>query len=162
MDIFLDIYLKKRNFTRYPIIKTSSKSCKVWPRNTIQTKNGVFPLNGGQILKEFAKQNGINTNHFNNHVRVSGRDYLRRVRRAKKRLTSKVAIPSNRSSKHIKAIVKEKVSIGDFNIGRKIVPTAITTNIIDKTGKKNWRQEQATNSYLKANKPLTPPPHNPM
>jgi hypothetical protein len=27
--------------------------------------------------------------------------------------------------------------IGDFNIRRKIVPTAITTNIIDKTGKKN-------------------------
>ena len=112
----------------------------------IQTKNGVFPLNGSQILKEFAKQNGINTNHFNNHVRVSGRDYLRRARRAKKRLTSKVAIPFNRSSKHIKAIVKEKVRIGDFNIGRKIVPTAITTNIIDKTGKKNTegRNKQLT------------------
>jgi hypothetical protein len=65
----------------------------------IQTKNGVFPLNGGKVFKEFAKQNGINTNHFNNHVRV---------RRTKKRLTSKVAIPSYRSWKHIKAIVKEK------------------------------------------------------
>ena len=101
----------------------------------IKTKKGVFPLNGGQILKEFEKDNGINTNHFNNHVRISGRDYRRRVRRAKKRLTSKVSIPSYRSSKHIKAIVKEKVKIGDFNIGRKIVPTTITTNIIDKTGK---------------------------
>jgi hypothetical protein len=29
------------------------------------------------------------------------------------------------------------VRIGDFNIERKIVPTAITTNIIDKTDKKN-------------------------
>ena len=65
----------------------------------IQTKNGVLPLNGGKVFKEFAKQNGINTNHFNNHVRV---------RRTKKRLTSKVAIPSYRSWKHIKAIVKEK------------------------------------------------------
>ena len=74
----------------------------------IQTKNGVFPLNGGQILKEL-------TNNINNRVRVSERC----VRRAKKRLTSKVAIPSYRSSRHIKAIVKEKVIIGDFNIGRK-------------------------------------------
>jgi hypothetical protein len=140
MDISLDIYVKKI-FSLQDIQSLKPESHVNWQsmakKYEMQTKNGIFPLNGGKLFKEFAKQNGINTNHFNNHVRVSGRNYLQRVRRAKKRLTSKVAIPFYRSTKHIKAIVKEKVRIGDFNIEREIVPTAITTNIIDKTSNKN-------------------------
>ena len=45
-----------------------------------------FPKNGGQILYENAKSKGINVYQFNPHTRLSGRDYLRRVRRSIKRI----------------------------------------------------------------------------
>ena len=70
MEISLDIYLKKKTLQEIQSLKPASQVN--WQgmvrKYQINTKNGVFPMNGGQILKEFAKENGINTNHFNKHV----------------------------------------------------------------------------------------------
>lgn len=43
---------------------------------------GKQPMDGGQVLLNYAKSQGINVNTFNPAKRVSGRDYLRRVRRS--------------------------------------------------------------------------------
>ena len=42
----------------------------------ITYKSGFFPSNAGQILKQFAAENGIQTNKFNSNKTVSGRDII--------------------------------------------------------------------------------------
>lgn len=49
----------------------------------VLNKEGHRPSNVGQVLLEAAKSLGVNTDHFNTIVMVSGRDYLQRVKRAK-------------------------------------------------------------------------------
>ena len=50
------------------------------------TCNDKLPQNGGQVMFEFAKKNNINVYQFNTTLRVANRDYVRRIRRAKKKL----------------------------------------------------------------------------
>ncbi|CAC5387989.1 unnamed protein product [Mytilus coruscus] len=44
------------------------------------TLNGKLAGNGGQILKQFAKDNNIDIHRFNPHLKISGRDHLQRIR----------------------------------------------------------------------------------
>lgn len=84
----------------------------------------------------FAKHHGINTNRFNRSMRVSGRDYTRRVRRSKMKLgKSRISIPSARSAKKIKNIIKTKLQQNHLYIGERIAPKVYITNKIDKDGK---------------------------
>lgn len=41
--------------------------------------------NGGQVLSNYAMDNGIDIYKLNKHLRLSGRDHLFRIRRSKKR-----------------------------------------------------------------------------
>lgn len=75
---------------------------------TSSTSNDTLG-NGGQVLMNFAKDNGIEVNKLNTHTKVSGRDILHRIRRAKKRaLKSRVSIPTPRLGKVLKEVVKKK------------------------------------------------------
>lgn len=47
----------------------------------IRNRNGSLPPNAGQILKDFAKSNGIDVDKFNKQKIVSGRDISHRIRR---------------------------------------------------------------------------------
>ncbi|VDI03369.1 Hypothetical predicted protein [Mytilus galloprovincialis] len=135
------------NFTSYTFdqdmfldeVKSTTPGSKVnWQylarKYNVLNKNGIRPLNGGQVLKQFAQDNGVNIHSFNPQSRVSGRDYIRRVRRAKKRLTKRQSIPSVKTANNIKSIVKKKLDTGVINIGKKIIPTRITSNTINKEG----------------------------
>lgn len=62
----------------------------------LRNKKGARPQNGGQVLAEFAKTFGVNVNQFNPQQRLSGRDYIQRVRRARHILYKKVLIPTPR------------------------------------------------------------------
>lgn len=100
------------------------------------TYQGKQPKNTGQILMSFAKHHGINTNQSNRSVRVSGRDYTRRVRRSKMKLgKSRISIPSARSAKKIKNIIKNRLLQNHLYIGERIAPKVCITNKIDKDGK---------------------------
>lgn len=80
-------------------------------------------MNGGQVLMNYAKTQGVNVNTFNPAKRVSGRDYLRRVRRSQIKIgKSRISIPSSRSAKKIKSIIKMKLKTQEINIGEKIAP----------------------------------------
>lgn len=101
----------------------------------LKNQNNKLPSNAGQIVMSFAKENGIDIYKFNKHNQVSGRDILRRIRRAKKRLfKSKVSIPVPRSGKVLKAIVKKNIEEGIINLGQKIAPKTFTNNTINKEG----------------------------
>ncbi|CAC5358495.1 unnamed protein product [Mytilus coruscus] len=78
-------------------------------KHNFKNLNNKMPLNSGQILMAYAKEQGIDVYKFNKQSRVSGRDYLRRVRRAKKRLLkTNISINTPRSAKILRGIVKEK------------------------------------------------------
>jgi hypothetical protein len=73
--------------------------------NLKSLKSNDAPGNGGQVLMNFAKDNGIEINQLNTHMNVSGRDILHRIRRSKKRaLNSRV---SPRLGKVLKQVVKK-------------------------------------------------------
>jgi hypothetical protein len=64
--------------------------------------------NGGQVLMHFAKDNGIEIDQLNTHMKVSGNDILHRVRRSKKRaLKSRVSIQIPKFGKVLKQVVKK-------------------------------------------------------
>lgn len=93
-------------------------------------------MNGGQVLLNYAKSQGINVNTFNPAKRVSGRDYLRRVRRSQIKIgKSRIPIPSSRSAKKIKSVIKMKLQTQEINIGEKIAPKLSKINKIDTDGK---------------------------
>lgn len=97
---------------------------------------GKQPMNGGQVLMNYAKTQGVNVNTFNPAKRVSGRDYLRRVRRSQIKIgKSRISIPSSRSAKKIKSIIKMKLKTQEINIGEKIAPKLSKINKIDTNGK---------------------------
>ncbi|XP_071149927.1 uncharacterized protein [Mytilus edulis] len=104
-------------------------------KHNFQNLNNKMPLNSGQILMAYAKEQGIDIYKFNKQSRVSGRDYLRRVRRAKKRLLkTNISLNTPRSAKILRGIVKEKVESGEINIGKKIAPKTFLTTTINKEG----------------------------
>ncbi|CAG2222039.1 unnamed protein product [Mytilus edulis] len=97
---------------------------------------GKSPANGGQVLRAFAKLKGVNVDKFNENVRVSRRDYLNRIRRAKKRIyKSKLSMPTPRPAKVIKSIVKTKIETNEVNIGIKIAPKDFVLTQINADGR---------------------------
>ncbi|CAG2233515.1 unnamed protein product [Mytilus edulis] len=82
--------------------------------------NGKFPANAGQVILEYARKQGINTQTHNKEKRVSSRDYLRRIRRAKNTIymrNKQHSLPTPRTGKAIKEDVKRKLRSGELFIG---------------------------------------------
>ncbi|CAC5399835.1 unnamed protein product [Mytilus coruscus] len=101
----------------------------------VKTIKNQVPTNRGQVLMMFAKSNGINVYQFNTQSRLSGRDYIRRVKRAKKKLLkTKVTMPLPRSAKKLKAVVKTQVNDGTIKVGKIIAPKTFSTNTVTKEG----------------------------
>lgn len=95
----------------------------------------TIPQNGGQVMYEFAKSNGINVFKFNKHTRVSGRDYLRRIRRSIKRIgKSQISLPTPRPAKKLKLDIKTMIQSGDINIGHQVVPKTFVKQVISDDG----------------------------
>lgn len=101
----------------------------------VKNKRGERPANAGQILLEYAKAKGINTDSFNTGMRVSKRDNSQRLRRAKKIVAKGLTMPTPRSAKSFKTEIKRRIETGEFKIGEKIVPKVISSTKIDKTGR---------------------------
>ncbi|CAG2195362.1 unnamed protein product [Mytilus edulis] len=101
-----------------------------------QVKNSYhkFPLNGGQVLYQFAKSEGVEVNKFNETKRISGRDYFRRVRRAKHILCKRLSTPTPRPAKQLKKEVRELLQTGDLDIGVAVAPKVFKSNNITTTG----------------------------
>lgn len=102
--------------------------------------NGKTPLNGGQVLYEFAKHNNIHVNTFNKNKRISNRDYLKRIRRAKKTILinkRKVPLPTPRSIKSMKTEIKKKLDTGELYIGIKVAHKQLLKTKIGQNGDLN-------------------------
>lgn len=100
----------------------------------LRNRNGNIPKNSGQVMKVLAENNGIDTSKFITQMRVSGRDYFQRVRRAKMKFCPKVSIPTSRPVRQLQNEVKEKVQTDELYIGEKIDPKIFITNKISPSG----------------------------
>ncbi|CAC5365492.1 unnamed protein product [Mytilus coruscus] len=99
--------------------------------------NGKFPANAGQVILEYARKQGINTQTHNKGKRVSSRDYLRRIRRAKNTIymrNKQHSLPTPRTGKAIKEDVKRKLQSGELYIGVKIAEKTKITTVISPEG----------------------------
>lgn len=99
----------------------------------MRNKKGARPPNGGQVLAKFAKTLSVNVHQFNPEQRLSGRDYIRRVRRARQKLFKKVLIPIPTPTKHSQSAI-QKIETKEFYIGEKIAPKIIKRNKITPDG----------------------------
>lgn len=87
---------------------------------------GKTPANAGQVLKQYATSNKI--------ITIPGKDYLRRIRRHKKKINYKISIPTQRSAKIFKSIVKQNIQSKKFDKGEEIAPKPYKTNFINNDG----------------------------
>lgn len=101
----------------------------------VKNKNGITPKNAGQVLQKYAEQNGVNVNQFNTSERVSGRDFLQRVRRARLKVSKKVSIPTPRPARALRKKIQRKLGSKKLYIGERIAPKVIRTNKIHENGK---------------------------
>ena len=93
-----------------------------------------MPNNAGQVLKEVAAKNGINTSTFNTTKRVSGRDYFQRVRRAKKRIWNKITMPTAKPVRKLQQENKQKILNKKLYIGEEVVPKTFHGNKLTQSG----------------------------
>lgn len=101
----------------------------------VKNKNGITPKNAGQVLQKYAEQNGVNVNQFNTSERVSGRDFLQRVRRARLKVSKKVSIPTPRPARALRKKIQRKLGSKELYIEERIAPKVIRTNKIHENGK---------------------------
>jgi hypothetical protein len=94
-------------------------------KETNVTVKGKTPGNAGQVLKQYAIYKGLHSNKM---------EYLRRIRRRKKRINSKLTIPTQRSAKAFKTIIKSHLAKKKLYIGDKIAPKPFKTNFLNKEG----------------------------
>ena len=102
----------------------------------VRNKIGSRPSNAGQVLMEVAKSFGIDVSRFNADQRLSGRDYIQRVRRARHKLMhKKVSIPTPRPTRKLHAEIRRKITSGELYVGKNIAPKSWKRNKISKSGK---------------------------
>lgn len=108
---------------------------------TIKTKNGQFPANAGQILKQYAQDNGVDVNRFNRQKTVSGRDIAQRIRRKYLRVRG-ITVPRERSARLIRQSVNENIEQGVFDVGICIAPKVLQTTKINSSGELVMEEEE--------------------
>lgn len=124
----------KKNITSLP------KDAKIsWRAMAIKfnvlNKKGLRPSSADQVLLEAAKTLGVNTDHFNTNVRVSGRDYMHRVKRARHKLLYKaVSIPTPWPPRLLHRKIRRRQINRKLYVGEKIAPKVIKRNKITATG----------------------------
>lgn len=101
----------------------------------VLNNGGLRPSSAGQVLLEAAKTLGVNTDHFNTNVRVSGRDDMQRVKRARHKLLYKtVSIPTPRPTRLLHREIRRRQNNRELYVGEMIAPKVIKRNKITATG----------------------------
>ena len=71
--------------------------------------SGSFPGNGGQVVKEFLIENGVDISQF---------DYTSRTRRFKRKIqVTDIAMPCDPTNKSVKNELKRLVGEGKYSLG---------------------------------------------
>ena len=102
--------------------------------NLKSLKSNDAPGNGGEVLMNFAKDNGIEINQLNTHMNVSGMDILHRIRRKEHWIHEFQFQPQDLARFSNKLFLK-KVEQGIIRTGMDIAPKSFGKNVIGSDGK---------------------------
>lgn len=106
-----------------------------WSRKyKLKNAAGIHPQNGGQVMQEIAKAEGIDIFEYNSEKRISGRDYFRRVRRSRQLISKDSRIPAPISAKKMNMSIKDKTNKSEIEIGIQIAPKLVFSTKIEETG----------------------------
>ena len=83
-------------------------------------KEGKIPGNGGQVVKEFLINNGIDLSCFNYKSKDISGDHTRRCKRKIKGTT--ISLPCDPTNVKVKKELKRLVHDGNYSLGELIVP----------------------------------------
>ncbi|VDI28052.1 Hypothetical predicted protein [Mytilus galloprovincialis] len=107
--------------------------------------NDRVPLNGGQVLMEFARSKGVPVFQFNKHTRISGRDFKRRVRRSIKA----GSLYNTSYSSKIHSDVQTRIRTGEINIGMPVAPKTFKKDLISPDGTLTEKKQQVYGRKIK-------------
>ena len=88
----------------------------------IVNKNLTSPANGGQVLKEFLKKRGIDTERFNYRGKSNSNEPRLRRRKRKLDFLHNVSFPCDMTNEKVKQNLTEKILDGTYTAGDLIVP----------------------------------------
>ena len=91
----------------------------------VKNTNGEISGNGGQIIKECLKSEGVDVNRFK-RKRDDTDEREEHIRRKKRRGTGgEITVPTEASPEKLRQMAKEKIQSGEYTIGQRIVPKKV-------------------------------------
>ena len=86
----------------------------------MKNKEGNIPGNGGQVVKEFLIENGIDSSSFNYKSKDRNNENTRRCKRKIK--GTSISLPCDPTNVKVKKELKRMVHEGNYSLGELIVP----------------------------------------
>ena len=94
-------------------------------KHHVTTKNGEVAKNGGQIIKEYLKSEGVDVNRFKRKSSDGSRT-APRVRRKKRKTTGgEEPVPTEPTVDELKQMARDKIESGEITVGERIVPRKV-------------------------------------
>ncbi len=92
-------------------------------RYGVKNKTGQLAQNGGQIVMEWLKSEGVDVGRFNKKRRESDIGNIRK--KMKKSVGGEITVPCPETRRKLQAKLKEKILSGEMNVGELIVPRKV-------------------------------------
>ena len=91
-------------------------------RYKVQNSKGEAASNGGQIVKEWLQQEGVDITRFK-RVFASNTEHLRRKKR--RGIGGEISVPEDATPDMLRQMAREKVESGEYTLGQRIVPKKV-------------------------------------
>lgn len=86
--------------------------------------SGKPASNGGQIVKEYLKSEGMDITRFQSCVTKRGNEIIRRKKRKGK--GGEIGVPTEITTERLKDKLREKLESGEYTVGEMIVPCKVS------------------------------------
>lgn len=88
----------------------------------VDNGKGEIASNGGQIVKEWLKMEGVDVNRFK-RIHENSREHIRRKKR--RGIGGEITFPVDVSPDKLREMAKEKVQSGEYTLGQRVVPRKV-------------------------------------
>ena len=92
-------------------------------RYEVKNKNGEFAKNGGQIVQEYLKSQGVDVSRLKK--RGADSDGQRIRKRMKRSAGGEITVPCPVPNEQLKTKLNDKILSGEYNVGELIVPRKV-------------------------------------
>lgn len=91
----------------------------------VESKNGKVPANGGQIVKEWLKSEGVDVDRFKRKYDGSVEEEEHTRRKKRRGAGGEITVPTEVTPEKLRQTVKDKIQSGEYTIGQRIVPKKV-------------------------------------